>query len=183
MAATANQKAFSDSTHNHKRDDEPAYPKNWPKKKLPTHLRPQKFNSTSSLYIDSTISKPKNAELMHCMAVYLAKKLRDYKEASKDDRQHRDIYSIFDESLHPLTSKNVNTTDIPTAETVEKLIKAIFKVGQLAPESLIMAVAYVERIEKNSNFHIFPYNWRRTILSAMILASKGNFHMWSSSLY
>jgi len=172
MAATANQKAFSDSTHTHKRDDEPAYPKNWPKKKLPTHLRPQKFNSTSSLYIDSTISKPKNAELMHCMAVYLLKKLRDLKEASQDDRQHRDVYSIFDESLHPLTSKNVNITDLPSAESVEKLIKAVFKVGQLAPESLIMAVAYLERIEKNSNFHIFPYNWRRILLSAMILASK-----------
>jgi len=172
MAATAN-KSFSDPAHNHKHDDgEPAYPANWPKKKVPAHLRPQKFNSTSSLYIDSTISKPKNAELMHCMAVFLTKNVRDYSEATKEDKQHKDVYSIFDESLHPLTSKNANTVDKPSEETVEKFVKAIFKVGQLAPESLIMAVAYLERIEKNSRFHLFPYNWRRTLLSALILASK-----------
>jgi len=172
MAATAN-KSFSDPAHNHKHDDgEPAYPANWPKKKVPAHLRPQKFNSTSSLYIDSTISKPKNAELMHCMAVFLTKNVRDYSEATKEDKQHKDVYSIFDESLHPLTSKNANTVDKPSEETVEKFVKAIFKVGQLAPESLIMAVAYMERMEKNSRFHLFPYNWRRTLLSALILASK-----------
>jgi len=171
--ATAANKSFSDPAHNHKHDDgEPAYPANWPKKKVPAHLRPQKFNSTSSLYIDSTISKPKNAELMHCMAVFLTKNVRDYSEATKEDKQHKDVYSIFDESLHPLTSKNANTVDKPSEETVEKFVKAIFKVGQLAPESLIMAVAYLERIEKNSRFHLFPYNWRRTLLSALILASK-----------
>jgi hypothetical protein len=173
MAATANKNAFSDPAHTHKHDDgEPAYPKNWPKKKVPAHLRPQKFNSTSSLYIDSTISKPKNAELMHCMAVFLTNTVRDLSQATKEDRQHKDVYSIFDESLHPLTSKNANTMDRPSEETVEKFVKAIFKVGQLAPESLIMAVAYMERIEKNSRFHLFPYNWRRTLLSALILASK-----------
>jgi len=109
---------------------------------------------------------------MHCMAVYLTKKIKSFAEATKEDKQHRDAYSIFDESLHPLTSKNANTVDVPTEEAVEKLVKAIFKVGQLAPESLIMAVAYLERIERNSRFHVFPYNWRRTLLSALILASK-----------
>jgi len=175
MAATAN-KAYSDPDKNHKHhkhdDSEPAYPSNWPKKKVPAHLRPQKFNSTSSLYIDSTISKPKNAELMHCMAVFLSNNILDISQATKEDRQHKDVYSIFDESLHPLTSKNANTMDKPSEETVEKFVKALFKVGQLAPESLIMAVAYMERIEKNSRFHLFPYNWRRTLLSALILASK-----------
>jgi len=173
MATATNQKAFSEPTVSHKHDEgDPLYPKNWPKKKLPNHLRPQKFNSTSSLYIDSTISKPKNAELMHCIAVYLVKNIRDYKEATKQDKQYRDTSSVFDEALHPLTSKSANTTDIPAVDAVEKLVKAIFKVGQLAPESLIMAVAYLERIAKTSGYYLFPYNWRRALLSALILASK-----------
>jgi hypothetical protein len=100
------------------------------------------------------------------------KNIRDYKDATKQDKQHREVCSIFDEAQYPLTSKSANTTDIPSVETVEKLVKALFKVGQLAPESLIMAVAYLERIERTSSFHLFPYNWRRTLLSALILASK-----------
>jgi len=171
MATAAESKnAFSEPSHKH--DGEPAYPASWAKKKVPNHLRPQKFNSTSSLYIDSTISKPKNAELMHCIAVYFSKQIVENKEATKLDKQNRDIYAIFDESVHPLTSKNVNTVDIPSVETVEKFVKAIFKIGQLAPESLIMAVAYLERMSKTSNYRLFPYNWRRTLLSALILASK-----------
>jgi len=174
MAAATNHKTpFSEPSNGHKHDaGEAAYPVNWPKKKIPSHLRPQKFNSTSSLYIDSTISKPKNAELMHCIAVYFVKILHEAKEATKLDKQHRDIYSVFDESTHPLTSKNVNTLDFPSVETVEKLIKAIFKIGQLAPESLIMAVAYLERIGKVCNYRLFPHNWKRTLLSTLILASK-----------
>lgn len=171
MAAMDSKAPLSEPTHGHNHD-EPAYPANWPKKKVPSHLRPQKFNSTSSLYIDSTISKPKNAELMHCIAVYFSKQIRENKDSTKQDKQHREIYSIFDETVHPLTSKNVNATDVPATETIEKLVKAIFKIGQLAPESLIMAVAYLERIGKTSNYRLFPYNWKRTILSCLILASK-----------
>jgi hypothetical protein len=163
----------ANKTSSVKQDSEAIYPQHWTKKKIAPQLVPQqKFNSTSSLYIDSTISKPKNAELMHCVAVFVTNKIMDYNDASRDDRQHRDDCSIFDESHHPLTSKNANTVDVPSIEAVEKLIKAIFKVGQLAPETLIMAVAYLERVEKNSHFHLFPHNWRRMLLSALILASK-----------
>jgi len=173
MATATNHQSFSEPRNVYKHDDgEAAYPANWPKKKIPNHLRPQKFNSTSSLYIDSTISKPKNAELMHCIAVFFVKNMKDFKDASKQDKQHREVYSIFDESIHPLTPKSANTIDIPSVDTAEKFVKAVFKVGQLAPESLIMAVAYLERMEKTSGFHLFPYNWRRALLSALILASK-----------
>lgn len=168
--ATGN-KAFTDST-THSHNDDSLYPTSWAKKKIPNHLKPQKFNSTSSLYIDSTISKPKNAELMHCIAIFLVNNIHDMKENGKIDKQLRDVYSTFDESVHPLTSKNVNITDVPSVEVVEKLVKAIFKIGQLAPESLIMAVAYLERIKKTANYRLFPYNWKRTILSSLILASK-----------
>jgi len=171
MAAMDSKAPLSEPTLTHIHE-EGAYPANWPKKKMPNHLRPQKFNSTSSLYIDSTISKPKNAELMHCIAVYFSKQIKESKEATKQDKQHREIYAIFDETVHPLTSKNANVADLPSAEIVEKLVKSIFKIGQLAPESLIMAVAYLERIGKASNYSLFPYNWKRTILSCLILASK-----------
>jgi hypothetical protein len=174
MATATEPKSLTGATpaHNKVDDGEPLYPAHWPKKKMPAHLRPQKFNSTSSLYIDSTISKPKNAELMHCMAVYVSKTIRDFSEATPLDNQHKEVYSIFDEAAHPITSKNANTKDVPSVDTVEKYIKGIFKVGQLAPESLIMAMAYLERVSRVNNYRLFPYNWRRIVLAALILASK-----------
>eukprot|EP01117_Protostelium_nocturnum_P013790 TRINITY_DN518_c0_g1_i1.p1 TRINITY_DN518_c0_g1~~TRINITY_DN518_c0_g1_i1.p1 ORF type:complete len:287 (-),score=92.69 TRINITY_DN518_c0_g1_i1:37-897(-) len=137
---------------------------------LPSHLRPAKFNSTSTLFLDSTISKPKNNELMRTISEYFHQILDD-NEDSTYDSAWRDKYAIFDETKHPL-SNAAYTGQIPTAETLEKHIKNIFKIGQLAHESLIMAVAYLDRMTSNTDFKMNAFNWKRTTLSCLILASK-----------
>jgi hypothetical protein len=154
--------------------DGPKYPPHFKKKPVPSHLKPVKFNSTSSLYIDSTISKPKNTELMYCIAEYFCHqiKMAPSNNLSLEQQQLRKKFEIFDEAKHPLTSKNVDIVSIPTVDTMQQFIKNIFKIGQLAHESLIMAVAYLRRIQENSGFEMYTYNWKRMILACMILASK-----------
>jgi len=125
------------------------YPAHW-KPKTPAHLRTpvKKYNSTSSLYINSTISKPNNAELIHCMAEFMATQIEpDETLCSAADRKS---FEIFDECVHPLITHNVDTK-LPAPDKIEKFIKGLFKEGQLAPESLVMAVAYVNRIRGISN--------------------------------
>jgi len=134
---------------------------------IPNHLRPTKYSSTSSLFLDSTISKPKNAELVHCMAEYFQKTIKPTMSATNDQRKP---FEIFDESVHPLTTKIIDN-NIPDIEVIEKFLKNIFKVGQLAPESLIMGAAYIERVMA-AGFKMYPFNWKRVILAALILASK-----------
>jgi len=151
-----------------RRDSEPEYP-NWNIKKVAPHLKPQKFNSTSSLYINSTITKPKNAELMHCIAVYVEKTIE---RNVSEGKTVGTIFEAFDEAKHPLTSKVVDVKTVPSTDMVEKLIKNVFKIGQLAPESLIMGVAYLNRITSSSNLKLTPANWKRLVLAALIMASK-----------
>jgi len=57
---------------------------------------------------------------MHCIAVYLTNAIHEFSEGGKVDKQLRDIYAIFDESVHPLTSKTVNITDVPSVENGRK---------------------------------------------------------------
>jgi len=153
--------------------DGPKYPPNFKKKAIPSHLKPVKFNSTSSLYIDSTISKPKNTELMYCIAEYFCRHITNPPlNPSAEQLQLRKKFEIFDEGNHPLTSKNVDIVSVPSVDTMQQFIKNIFKIGQLAHESLIMAVAYLQRICENSGFELYPYNWKRMILACLILASK-----------
>jgi hypothetical protein len=149
--------------------DENKYANLKKKTPIPNHLRPKKFSSTSSLYVDSTISAPNNAELMHCIAEFFLGLMKPASEISKETRE---AFEIFDETKHPLTDKKINTTDVPDVSTVESYIKAIFKIGQLAPESLVMAVAYLKRIESTSKFVLSTFTWRRAILECLILASK-----------
>jgi len=147
--------------------EEPIFPVGWKKKMIPNHVKAQKFSSTSSLFLDSTITKPKNAELVHCMAEHFYNTI---KPASSVTSEQRKLFEIFDESLHPLVTKIIDN-NLPDIEVVEKFIKNIFKVGQLAPESLIMGAAYVERI-LTAGLKLYPFNWKRAILASLILASK-----------
>eukprot|EP01114_Cavostelium_apophysatum_P007822 TRINITY_DN20014_c0_g1_i1.p1 TRINITY_DN20014_c0_g1~~TRINITY_DN20014_c0_g1_i1.p1 ORF type:complete len:294 (+),score=88.52 TRINITY_DN20014_c0_g1_i1:168-1049(+) len=150
-----------------KKGEEPVFPVGWKKKAMPAHMRPvTKFSSTSSLFLDSTISKPKNAELVHCIAEYIYKLIKPSESVTRE----QDVYEIFNETLHPLTTKLIDPT-IPEIETIEKFIKNIFKIGQLAAESLIMGVAYADRVMQ-AGFKFYPFNYKRLMLAALILASK-----------
>jgi len=155
------------SKSNGAKGEEPVFPVGWKKRMIPSHMKPQKFSSTSSLFLDSTITKPKNAELVHCMAEHFQNLVRPLSSVTEDQRKS---FEVFDESLHPLVTKVIDH-NIPEVETVEKFIKNIFKVGQLAPESLIMGVSYIDRI-LNAGLKFYPFNWKRSVLAALILASK-----------
>jgi len=160
---------MSSPTKGNGQEEEAIYP-NWKKKNAPlSHLKPHKSNSTSTLYIDSTISSPKTPELVRCIAEYYQKRILS---ADKSNVDLRITFEVFDESKHPLTSKKVDTNNVPPVPIVEKYIRDVYKVGQLAPESLIMTVAYLDRISENSGFILSSFNWRRIILANMILASK-----------
>jgi len=151
-------------------EEDPKYPASLKKKTpIPSHLKPKKFSSTSSLYVDSTISAPNNAALMRCIAEFFLKSMQLESDIPKE---RREAFEIFDENRHPMTEKKINSKDLTEVEVVEAYIKSIFKIGQLAPESLVMAVAYLKRIEDNSGFILSTSNWRRTILECLILASK-----------
>lgn len=146
--------------------EQPLYPAHW-KKKAP-HLMKTKYSSTSSLFLDSTISKPKTPELVRCVAEYF---VHNMKESMESTPELRKMFDIFDETVHPLVTK-VLEAKIPDVDLVEKYVKNIYKVGQLAPEALVLGMAYIERIVSNTPFRLYPFNWKRILLASMILASK-----------
>jgi hypothetical protein len=141
----------------------------WKKKLVPENLRVHKSNSTSSLFIDSTISSPKTPELLRCFAEFYFKLIQSPDKANNEEVQ---TFEIFDERRHPLTSRKVDLVNIPLLLIVEKYIKDIYKVGQLAPEALIMGIGYLKRIMETAHLKIYTFNWRRVILACLILASK-----------
>jgi len=149
---------------------EPSYPAIFQKRQvIPAHIKsPKKFSSTSTLYLDSTISAPKNKELMTAMAELVKAIIHPTDQCTKEEKES---FEIFDEEAHPL-SKVVDTKVIPEVVVIEKFIKNIFNIGQLAPESVVMAVAYLKRVMEVSTFKLYPFNWRRMILECLILASK-----------
>jgi len=127
----------------------------------------QKHNSTSSLYINSTISQPDNDELLKCMATAVLYHIeRGVASASKT------FYDIFNEERCPIQKLKVDCRKMPDVDTIYKFLSMIFKAERLDSECAIMCLAYIERIIALTGLTMDPTNWRRIVLSALILASK-----------
>lgn len=127
----------------------------------------QKHNSTSSLYINSTISQPDNEELLRCMATAIL-----YHIEKGVQSPHKTYYDIFSEDKFPITKAKVDTKKMPDVESIYKFLSMIFKAERLDSECAIMCLAYIERIITLTGLTMDPSNWRRIVLSALILASK-----------
>ncbi|KAM9982113.1 hypothetical protein ACTFIY_004425 [Dictyostelium cf. discoideum] len=138
---------------------------------IPHHMRMEGFqrvkhNSTSSLYIKSTLSTPDNDEILRCMANAL---LYHIERGSQFPQK---TVEIFSEEKYPITKNKIDLKSNPTVETIYKFIRDIFKAEKLDSECAIMCLAYIERIITYTGITLSSINWRRIVLSALILASK-----------
>jgi hypothetical protein len=127
----------------------------------------QKHNSTSSLYINSTISQPDNDELLKCMATAVL-----YHIEKGVASLNKTFYDIFNEEKIPIQKSKVDCKKMPDVDTIYKFLSMIFKAERLDSECAIMCLAYIERIIELTGLTMDPTNWRRIVLSALILASK-----------
>jgi len=147
----------------------PLFPKD--KKKGPlANLRKyhrDKSNSTSTLYVNSTVSQPDVNVLLHSVAIMLQAHIRPTHMTESV------LYmEIFDERLHPLTKPGQDTINVPSIGAVYEYIDKIFTTEKLSPEVAIMSLAYIDRIVELAGISLTPATWRRIVLASMILASK-----------
>lgn len=139
---------------------------------IPQHMlregfQRQKHNSTSSLYISSTMAQPDNDELLRCLATAIL-----YHIEKGVQSPHKTFYDIFNEDKFPITKVKIDTRKMPDVDVIYKFLAMIFKAERLDAECGIMCLAYIERMITLTGLTMDPVNWRRIVLSALILASK-----------
>ena len=61
---------------------------------------------------------------------------------------------------------------MPSFDLVFDFLNSIFRAERLAPECLVMCLAYMDRLLTSTPVRMHACNWRRLVLSALILASK-----------
>ncbi|KAG0316493.1 hypothetical protein BGZ99_006863 [Dissophora globulifera] len=122
-----------------------------------------KCNSTSSLYIDSTMAKSDVDETLRAVATVLYDKVL-YSHSANDCRTERIINSS---SYVPAKKVTMTLGDI------FDFMRFIFDCGQnLGAENAVIALIYVERMTELGNLSFHAINWRRLLLGAIILSIK-----------
>jgi len=140
----------------------------------------KKFNSTSSVYIDSTITKPCVDEIIFCVAVVLYDRIEEGEAAVAEEAAAPDGSTL---GRTELDSKLAVYVDKPivgqtsganlTEDTIFQTIKAIFAIAEFSAECLVISLLYIERVRKlNDGFHLRLANWQPLLLSAMLVAQK-----------
>eukprot|EP01088_Endostelium_zonatum_P002151 TRINITY_DN12609_c0_g1_i1.p1 TRINITY_DN12609_c0_g1~~TRINITY_DN12609_c0_g1_i1.p1 ORF type:complete len:332 (-),score=67.68 TRINITY_DN12609_c0_g1_i1:18-1013(-) len=139
-------------------------------------------NSTSSLYIHSSINNPNVSDVNTAIAVVLRQTLINNHKKSEvatlttndedSDQSHEpEIYAIFNEEIHPL-SHSFHNNALPTANQITGTLDRIFLHNHLPVEISILTLAYVERLLSISSFTLNTTNYRRVLLAAVVLACK-----------
>ncbi|KAF8942193.1 hypothetical protein BGZ47_006745 [Haplosporangium gracile] len=122
-----------------------------------------KCNSTSSLYIDSTMLKSDVDETLRAVATVLYDKVL-LSHKLNDCRTERIVNSS---SYQPSERVLMAQADI------FDFMRFIFDCGQnLSAENAIITLIYVERMTELGNLSFHAINWRRLLLGALILSIK-----------
>jgi len=145
----------------------------------------QKANSTSSIYITSTLVTPDTDEVVFCIAAVIHDRIQQGETQSSEDR-HR--FPFFSEDNNPLyappsernsdvdsssdSSQKRTRREVPTEDMIFHTIRSVFECARIPSECLIVSLVYIERLIAVSGCPVLVTSWRPILLSALILAQK-----------
>ncbi|KAJ3094597.1 hypothetical protein HDU97_007879 [Phlyctochytrium planicorne] len=126
-----------------------------------------KYNSCSTLFIDSTLSHADLTQTLKCVSIALVSSIRRNVEIGvlrSDD--------IISEKLHPLSKHIQFHVNIPTEDDVFKFLECLFQAADLSVECAVITLVYIERMLINTDVTLHTSNWSRIVLGGLVLASK-----------
>eukprot|EP00052_Salpingoeca_macrocollata_P004873 m.44028 g.44028 ORF g.44028 m.44028 type:complete len:358 (+) comp14504_c0_seq3:282-1355(+) len=133
--------------------------------------RMRKSNSTSTLFLDSTVSQPDLEETLRCVAMALRVIIDDGHEQPEPSL----FKEYFDEARHPLTEHPVPRdygTRLPDEDEISTFLKRLFHSAVLSAECGIITLVYINRAIAYTGLTLQAGNWKRVLLGAVLMASK-----------
>jgi hypothetical protein len=134
----------------------------------------KKFNSTSSIYVTSTLTVPNTTKLLTNMSHLLNAQIC----VNRAEREHGGRASktdIFDETRW----MNLDYTDrqhvpTPKAHDIFLFLASMFDVVMFSPECNVISLVYLNRLSQSSCYQVVinHLNWRTVILSTFMVAQK-----------
>lgn len=139
------------------------------------HRTIRKYSSCSTIFIDdSTVSQPNLKNTIRAVALAIFFHIRN--RSHRDARPCEDVQlDIFDEVKHPLSKETLPEEQFhrdPEHKSIYKFIRNLFHSAQLTAECAIVTLVYLERLLMYGDMEMSPFNWKRIVLGAILLASK-----------
>jgi hypothetical protein len=146
-----------------------------------------KPNSTSSIYITSSLCRLDTDEVAYCIAAVLHDRIQEGEAQSVEVRRR---FPFFSEDNNPLykpppepqgrgsesegsdSSMKRARREVPNEDVIFHTLRSIFECARVPSECLIIALVYIERLIAVSACPMLVTSWRPILLSALILSQK-----------
>lgn len=131
----------------------------------------RRSNSTSTLFVDSTVSRPNMEDTLRCVALALRYTIEDGHKQEDPEL----FPAQFDEKTFPLTEAAVPlsySTRVPTDGEIYEFMNRLFHAAALTAECGIITIVYINRVIMYTGLALHSSNWKRVLLGAILMASK-----------
>ncbi|KAJ3187768.1 hypothetical protein HDU85_006161 [Gaertneriomyces sp. JEL0708] len=133
----------------------------------PKLSRIHKYNSCSTLFVESTITNADLDDTLRCIATLITNRIHENLQSG-----HLHTEDILSEELYPFSRDIHFYTREPDEGDVFRFLECLFSAAELTAECGVITLIYVERMLQNTGVTIHSCNWGRTLLGALVLASK-----------
>ena len=146
-------------------------------------FRENKSSSSSSLFLDTTISSPTVKNMIKAVAILLKTQLNEDNTMTKRISEESDLYYFSEEKYikefpqYFDQQKIENIHKIPTADDIMDFMEALYNCVQFSPECCIICLMYIYRIIALTGLSLQETNWRPLIFVALMVSQK----IWDDS--
>ena len=145
-----------------------------------------KYNSTSSLYIDSTITTPCTEEMIFCVSVVLHDRIDEGEQATAEAAARgeslprfkvdsKDLMQVVEDASGHGPSEDATSCRSScrwSEDAIFHILRSIYRVAEFSPECLVIALLFIERLRTVTRIPIIMANWQPILLAALLLAQK-----------
>lgn len=135
----------------------------------PRAPRLRRSNSTSSIFVNYTISAPNDVLTLKCVALVLHRMVM---QGAMMNAAQPAIEKAFHPRPRQLQALGKEAFRSCSSQDVFSFLHNLFINAQLSHECNIIGLAYVDRMINYAKLYLTPSNWRQVLFGAWMLASK-----------
>ena len=143
-----------------------------------SNFRNQKSSSTSSIFLDTTITTPEVKNMIKAVSIMIYTQLTEDKALTKKISEKSDLYYFSEEKYikeYPQyfdRQKIENIQKEPTIDEIIDFIDALYNCVQFSSECCIIGLIYINRIIALTGLSLQNTNWRPLVFVSLMMSQK-----------
>lgn len=127
-----------------------------------------KFNTTSSLYLDSSCNYPNQFRIIQGYSKIIYNNICN----SELSQLSNNKLSMFDETVYIIENISCISQLLPTYKDVYDFTNSIFKITYLSIQCLIQSLIYIQRLLILTDSNLSKFNWKPILFISFIISQK-----------